>query len=218
MRFTHVSHGPLVIARPIGLLVFLALSTSGCAGTTPDPAPASTTDDGRAAVGTRVGEGPLKSAPATGYALRRDTGATFTDGWVLLYNFGDAPITITRVRSMFDGNGLRQLGVLSAGYGRKFAAEQTVDGYPPRKASLGPLTAAEGYVLPAEEGRPRKKGHELLIGIQVTQATGRTARSEVEITYSYKGRTYTDSWVNTIAVCSPASGPSCPQEYGPRSQ
>ncbi|GAA3601010.1 hypothetical protein GCM10022419_101470 [Nonomuraea rosea] len=215
MRFTRESRGPLVIARPIGLLIFLALCTSGCAGTPPGPATESVEDKGRAALGTRTGKGPLKSAPPTGYALRRDKGATLTDGWVVLYNFGDSPVTITRVRSEFEGQGLRQVGALAAGYGRKLAAEQTLDGFPPRKSSLGPLTSAEGYVLPAEEGRPRKKGHELLIGIQVTQATGRTARSQVEITYSYKGHTYKDQWVNTIAVCSPAVGPSCPQEDGP---
>ncbi|NJP89397.1 hypothetical protein HCN51_08030 [Nonomuraea sp. FMUSA5-5] len=199
----------------MGLLMFLVLSTSGCADTPSGPEPAGATDKGRASLDSRTGEGPLKSAPPTGYALRRDKGAVLTDGWVVLYNFGDAPITIMRVRSKFEGHGLRQLGALVAGYGRKFAAEQTIDDYPPRKASLGPLTAAEGYVLPAEEGRPRKKGHELLIGMQVTQAAGRSARSLVEITYSYKGHTYTDEWVNTIAVCSPAKGPSCPQEYGP---
>ncbi|MBB6547058.1 hypothetical protein [Nonomuraea rubra] len=137
----------------------------------------------------------------------------FTDGWVVLYNFGDAPVTITRVTTVLEGNGLRQVGARIAGYARKYTMQQALTGFPPRTEGLGPLSPAEGYVLPAEQGRPRKKGHELLIGLRVTQATGRTSRTHVEVAYTYKGHTYTDRWVNTIAVCSPRHGPDCPQQY-----
>ncbi|TMR91642.1 hypothetical protein [Nonomuraea basaltis] len=211
MKSTARRPGPRAGARPVGLLACLVL-----AACTSVPGPSVTTpasDDGRVDASRRIGRGPLKSAPPTGYALRYDQGAMFTDGWVVLYNFGDAPVTVTRVTAVLDGNGLRQVGARVAGYGRKYTMQQTLEGFPPRADELGPLAPAEGYVLPAEQGRPRKKGHELLIGLRVTQATGRTTRTHVEVAYTYKGRAYTDRWVNTIAVCSPRRGPDCPQEY-----
>ncbi|MEV1242737.1 hypothetical protein ACIBO2_23770 [Nonomuraea sp. NPDC050022] len=139
-----------------------------------------------------------------------------------LYNTGDAPVTIRSVRSSMKGSGLRQVGVMVADPNRRPAMFQAVDGFPPqalpfKNAKLGPIKPAEGYVLPPippEGGAQKKKGYQLLIGIQVTQPSGRSSRTHVEIEYIYKGRAYTDRWVNTIAVCTPATGPLCPQEYG----
>ncbi|NRQ30903.1 hypothetical protein HII36_03495 [Nonomuraea sp. NN258] len=210
--------GPRSTARPGGLLACLLLYFALPACSTEPGIGAATAsashDDGRVDASRRVGSGPLKSVHPTGYALRFDRGAVFTDGWVLLYNFGDAPITLTRVTAVLQGDGLQQVGARVAGYGRRYAMRQAVNGFPPSLTELGPLAQAEGYVLPAEQGRPRKKGHQVLIGLRVIQSTGRSARTQVEVAYTYKGRAYLDRWTNTIAVCSPKRGPDCPQEYG----
>lgn len=91
------------------------------------------------------GNGPLRSSPPTGYALRRDAGATFTDGWGTLHNFGDTPITILSIKPVTTGRGLRPLASMIAGYSRKYALRQAVDSYPPALPDLGPLKASEGF-------------------------------------------------------------------------
>lgn len=202
-----------LIAAFIALLMPL-----GCSSDDPAHRPVASSDW----ASRRTGNGPLLSAPPNGYALRRDKGQIFTDGWMLVYNAGDAPVTILRVTSGWRGNGLRQIGVMIADPNRRPTMFQAVDGYPPRtlpfeNANLGPIKPAEGYVIPPippQGGAPKKKGYQLLIGTQVNQASGRSSRTYIEIQYAYQGRTYTDRWVNTIAVCTPAAGPTCPQEYG----
>ncbi|GAA2865735.1 hypothetical protein GCM10020220_063800 [Nonomuraea rubra] len=65
-----------------------------------------------------VGQGTTEIGPPTGYALRYDRGTVFTDGWVVLYNFGDAPVTITRSRPSSRGTGCAKSVARIAGYAR----------------------------------------------------------------------------------------------------
>ncbi|WP_147267789.1 hypothetical protein [Spongiactinospora rosea] len=160
-----------------------------------------------------IGRGPLKSSKPTGYILRRNPGVTFTDGWNHFLNFGDEPITILKVEPVFTGIGLHHLGTLIAGHKRRWALQQALKGYPPVTAGLGPLAPAENFVIPAEGGRPLKKGWQLLMGIHVVQNTGRSTRTHIKVTYRYKGHVISDEWINTIAVCTPEKGPECQGEY-----
>ncbi|MFI0421175.1 hypothetical protein [Spongiactinospora sp. 9N601] len=199
----------------VGLLIMAACSPVpvGCSFTPADRLPEASPPSPVDERDLYPGEGPLRSSPPTGYAIRRDQGAVFTDGWNHFLNFGDGPVTVLAVKVRLTGSGLRHTGTLIAGYDRRYALRQALDGFPPRERDLGPLSRAEGFVIPAEGGRPRKKGWELLLGFQVLQPGGRATRTHIEVTYRYDGRIITDRWVNAIAVCSPAKGPECPQEY-----
>jgi hypothetical protein len=88
-----------------------------------------------------------------------------------------------------------------------------LDGFPRADPEVGRLIPVKGAVLPANSDS-REKGHEIFMGFRVDQADGgRSTRTHIRVTYRYQGRTYTDEWTDTFAVCKPKKGPECRQEY-----
>jgi hypothetical protein len=73
------------------------------------------------AVETRTAEppvslnGPLQQVPAHGWIAVVRPGATITDAQEILYNRGDAPVTITDIEVLGGSNSLLYLGALVAG-------------------------------------------------------------------------------------------------------
>jgi hypothetical protein len=206
-----VSRTSCWLVTAAAVAVTLGGCTVGAAGHGHSRPAASTamTPDARGRLGA-----PLAGPPPNGFATKKDVGEVFSNGQLIVFNTGDAPVRIVKVTPQLTGTGLSYLGALVAGLGREIGSMQDERGFPPTSAPLlGKLTPAKGAVL--EPGKAAdKRGVELILGFKVLSPGRSTARA-VRIDYQYHGQAHTGVWTSTMAVCVPRSSPGrCDQEYG----
>lgn len=160
----------------------------------------------------RVGH-PLAGPPPNGFATRKNVGDVFTNGQLVVFNAGTEDIELLEVTPQLTGEGLVYLGARVAGLHRRLGSTQDEPGFPPTgEPLLGRLRRVAGLVVPAGRAADRR-GVELLLGFRVTRR-GRSTVRGVTVVYRYAGRTHTQTWTSTMAVCAPRSrGGGCRQEY-----
>jgi hypothetical protein len=149
---------------------------------------------------------------AYGWTAELPVGERFMDGYHVVKNMGDVPVKIIRVTSELTGRTLREEGARVALLDRGYVAWQYLPSWPPREPKLGTVVPAEGAVL-----RPGHKastyGYELLLGYEVI-GKGRSTRKSVTVEYEVGGRRYKQTYVATLAICSPKPyKPGCADEY-----
>lgn len=156
----------------------------------------------------------LRVPNASGWGGKKDVGTRFTDGFSVLSNGGDRPITLLRVEQQLTGAGLEPLGAYVAGQDRRVTMQQ-VGHFPPRLKRLGTIEALAGAVIPVgETPTERKVGYELLLGYEVT-SPGRSTRASFTVFYEVDGEEYQQTFPSTLAICAPVDYEGeCEMEYG----
>lgn len=151
--------------------------------------------------GCGVDGGPLSQPPEHGWATYASVGATFTDGLEVLYLEGDREAVIRNVE-LVGNDGLELVGAHLAPPGRKLAAIQRIDGWPPLDPDL-PETrdAIDATITPTRTGDwKQEQGWNLLVGVRVTEA-GYLIRDGIRITYEVGGREYERELPAELVVC-----------------
>jgi hypothetical protein len=142
----------------------------------------------------------MQPSNAHGWIIRGETGKRFTDGFEVLEVSGTKPATITSVRSIGGSTALKFLGAKIAGPGRKLTYER-LQGWPPTKAALGPLSDAVGArLLPRKQTR-LEMGYELLVGYELEDASKLVMRTRLEVNYTVAGKDYVYRIPGSLIVC-----------------
>ena len=138
--------------------------------------------------------GPLRSAPAHGWATTHPVGEPFTDGLEILKFPGAHDAAVLESVELIGADGLEVVGVSLAGPDRRFGSIMHLDGYPPRDPDLSDVRPSDTAMTPDEVG------WQLLLGIQATEP-GYLTREGLRITYSIDGQTYEREYAAHLAVC-----------------
>jgi hypothetical protein len=149
----------------------------------------------------------------TGWTASLNEGQTFTNGWLILENESDAPVTLVKVEPVFSGEGLRLVGTRVSGTRRTIGTIQYEPRFPPADTRLATLYDVDGYVVKPRQTSTEQSAAAILIGLKIVKA-GRSTIQAMDVTYRQNGRLEVQRITNTLAVCAPKSDRPCADEPG----
>jgi hypothetical protein len=142
-------------------------------------------------------DGPMQAPYAHGWSATKPVGHVFTDGFETLRTTGDDVAVIESVE-LVGSRGIEMVGALIAPPPRRYAAEVSIDSWPPVLKKLfdeETLVPAVGAEIGSD-----KQGWELLVGLKAVEE-GVVFRKGIRVTYTADGDRYEVVLPAELTIC-----------------